>query len=364
MTLDFNIREHIKIKRITKGVKSTNNYEGRLLAIKAIDDFQKRKGFDWLTLTSKAGYQSEIGNYSDAIGNIETCYKLKPFDPRSSYNLSTSYRTISRAYYSRDHPRIRMANKIYWENFGYIVNPENCKKAINNLGIDLDTVIYRFFECSFKAYELLEKKNKVSEYLMVKSNIEAMRMEFPEYLSIDKKRLNYLASLDTLANIEIIVPPNPALKPEEQYYAHNEENIKKEVEEAKRKIEMIKKAEYSMARYVVETFSPEKLESCIMGLKARNSKVDDDIGFLLDEILSIKAGAKPRGDNSYKEHIEEELLKTLAEGFVGTYTSSQLEKHIKGFEKDGDKIDLINAIREAEPRREEIIALLNKSKDT
>lgn len=67
MTLDFNIREYIKIYRITKGVKSTNNYEGRLLAIKAIDDFQKRKGFDWLTLTSKAGYQSEIGNYSECL---------------------------------------------------------------------------------------------------------------------------------------------------------------------------------------------------------------------------------------------------------------------------------------------------------
>lgn len=140
--------------------------------------------------------------------------------------------------------------------------------------------------------------------------------------------------------------------------------MKKEVEEAKRKIEMIKRVQYSMARYAVETFSPEELESYIMGLKERKSKVYDDIDSLLDEILSIKAGAKPRGDNSYKEHIEEKILRTQAESFVGTFTSSQLEKLIKGFEADGDKINLINAIREAEPRREEIIALLNKSKDT
>ena len=35
--------------------------------------------------------------------------------------------------------------------------------------------------------------------------------------------------------------------------------MKKEVEEAKRKIEMIKRVQYSMARYAVETFSPEEL---------------------------------------------------------------------------------------------------------
>ena len=67
------------------------------IVIERLENLHKRNPKDWLVLYNLGSWYLRDKQYCNSVRALEKAYQLRPNDPRSSFSLATSYRTLARA---------------------------------------------------------------------------------------------------------------------------------------------------------------------------------------------------------------------------------------------------------------------------
>jgi len=195
--LELGFIEVIKLESIVGVAESKNTRVGRLKRLNKCIDYQKKHGVTWLISTEIGLLNAELENYVDSLLALETSYKLKPKKPLSPYNLSTLYRMLAKASYSDTDYRVLMTNQMSEKLYESSTHPSICKQVIEELGIDHETVLNRYFECSYTTLELILNKFQPEDKKLIETNIAMMKVEYPGYdhISIKNYEKRYLQSI-------------------------------------------------------------------------------------------------------------------------------------------------------------------------
>jgi len=104
---------------------------------------------------------------------------------------------LAKASYSENDIRILSSNIKSQIQFESSVHPDICKKAIEELGIDHEIVLKRFFECSYTTSVLLWNPFQLEDRKQIAFNTAMMKEEYPghDYITAKNFEENYLPSL-------------------------------------------------------------------------------------------------------------------------------------------------------------------------
>jgi len=190
--LNWSFFENRKIIKITGlRMRQINNSERREKALEMINKNIQESGMTWLKLSAKSYILVETtrGLLTEALDSCEKAYQLKPKDPRSSYNLATIYRHLAKSKYEDYHPRMIQTNNFYRESRNFFFMTGLLRATLKEKGINLEAVLNRFLECSYKALELSHRE---PEKKHIQTNILMMTDQYPECLPLDKNSFKYL----------------------------------------------------------------------------------------------------------------------------------------------------------------------------
>ncbi len=148
-------------------------------SIQLLREAVKAKPKEWVYWYALGDFHQSLAQVAESVRVCQTCYGLRPEDPRSVYSLATAYRLLTRAKYVDDPGHVDTMRAIQDALGGEgeaVLDPRWAQAALENLGLTLEQAAqyaYGLFG------SLLQMGITFEDRRVVMRHLTGMEREFP-----------------------------------------------------------------------------------------------------------------------------------------------------------------------------------------